>query len=136
MKTSSKNNPSARFVATREHHLLETAEDYTELIAELIEEQGEARVCDLAKSLGVSHVTTLRTLKRLQRDGYIKTSPHQPIILTPKGKRLANFAKNRHEIILKFLIKMGVPEEVAVIDVEGIEHHVSKKTLEVFKKHL
>lgn len=131
-----KNEASARFAATRSHHLLETAEDYTELIADLILEKGEARVCDLAQQLGVSHVTAVRTLQRLQRDGYVETTPHKPVFLTPKGKRLATFAKKRHDILLKFLIKIGVPEEVATIDAEGIEHHVSKETLKILQTYL
>lgn len=124
------------FIATREHHLKEAAEDYTELIADLIENQGEARTCEVARHLGVSHVTALRTLQRLQKEGYVETSRQKPITLTAKGKKLAAYSKQRHEILLKFLISIGVPEQVAEIDVEGMEHHISPPTLKAMEKHL
>lgn len=127
---------SLPFIATRKHHNTEIAEDYTEMIADLIKENGEARTCELARNLGVSHVTAVKTLKRLQRDGYIYTAPHKPIELTDKGQQLADFSKWRHQTLLNFLITIGVPEEVAIIDVEGMEHHVSTETLEAFQKHL
>ena len=124
------------FIATREHHLKEAAEDYTELIADLIESVGEARVCEVARHLGVSHVTALRTVQRLQKEGYVTTANQRPIKLTAKGKKLASFSKKRHEILLNFLLSIGVPEETAVIDVEGMEHHVSKETLEAMERKL
>ena len=54
------------FKATRRHHTNEAAEDYTELVADLINSQGEARTCEIARAMGVSHVTALRTIRRLQ----------------------------------------------------------------------
>jgi Mn-dependent DtxR family transcriptional regulator len=60
------------FKATRENRLSEIAEDYTELINDLFELQGQVRVCDIARELGVSHVSVLRTLKRIKRDGFLK----------------------------------------------------------------
>lgn len=115
---------------------METAEDYTELVLDLIDAKGEARICDMAEHMGVSHVTTLRTVKRLERDGFLTTTPHQPVELTRKGKSTALLAKKRHQILLDFLIKIGVPKEVAAIDVEGIEHHISEKTLQVIQSHI
>jgi DtxR family transcriptional regulator, manganese transport regulator len=127
---------SLPFIATRKHHHQETAEDYTEMIADMIKETGEARTCMLAKKLGVSHVTAVKTLKRLQRDGYIMTTPYKPIELTEKGREMASFSKWRHQTLMKFLIAVGVPKNIAAIDVEGMEHHVSPQTLEAFQKHL
>ncbi len=127
---------SQPFIATRGHHLLETAEDYTELIADLIEKEGEARTCEIASELGVSHVTVIRTLRRLQKEDYVLTAPHKPVLLTKRGKRLAAHAKKRHQILMKFLLKLGVPEDVAAIDVEGMEHHISPQTLEAFLRYL
>ena len=125
-----------QFKALRKQHSLESAEDYTELIHELIEESGEARTGQIAKELGISHVTALRTIKRLQQQGYVTTSRQKPVELTSKGKKLALYSKEKHEILLEFLIKLGVPKKVADIDVEGIEHHVSKITLDRIKKFL
>ena len=125
-----------QFKVLRKQHSLESAEDYTELIHELIEESGEARTGKIAKELGISHVTALRTIKRLQQQGYVNTSRQKPVELTAKGKKLALYSKKRHEILLEFLIKLGVPKKVADIDVEGIEHHVSKITLDRIKEFL
>jgi len=127
---------SRPFIATRKHHLHETAEDYTELIEALIVAKGEARTCEIAKNLGVSHVTAIRTLKRLQNEGYVETAPHQPVLLTSKGKRLASKSRNKHEILLAFLLKLGVPKKIAEIDVEGMEHHISSQTLQAMKSFL
>ncbi len=115
---------------------METAQDYAEAIADLSATQGEARAVDLARRLGVSHVTVIRTVARLQRDGYVSTQPYRAIFLTEKGSRLAEASRERHELVLEFLHALGVPEEIAQIDAEGIEHHVSPETLSAFKRFL
>ena len=125
-----------QFKVLRKQHSLESAEDYTELIHELIEKNGEARTGKIAEELGISHVTALRTIKRLQEQGYVTTARQKPVELTNKGKKLALYSKEKHQLLLKFLIKLGVPKKVAEIDVEGIEHHVSKITLDQIKKFL
>jgi len=129
-----KSNRAKSFTITRAQHQTETAEDYTELIADLIAEKGVAKTCDIATHMNISHVTALNTIKRLQRDGYVNTAPHKPITLTSKGEVLATFSKKRHEIVLAFLIYLGVPKEVAEIDAEGIEHHISEETLKIFEE--
>ena len=127
---------SQSFQATRQHHTSELAEDYTELIAELLEKNGEARVCEIAESLGVSHVTSLRTIRRLQKQGYVKTSPHKPIVLTAKGRNIAERAKERHQLLVDFLLKLGVPKAIAEVDIEGAEHHISETTLGCIRKFI
>src|SRR5512137_2917306 len=82
---------------TRREHSTETAEDYAEAIAELSATVGEARAVDLARRLGVSHVTVIRTIARLQRDGYVRTQPYRSIFLTDKGTRLAEASRRRHD---------------------------------------
>jgi len=131
-----KNARSAPFIATRRHHHDEIAEDYTELIDMLVQTKGEARTCEIAKNLGISHVTAIRTLKRLQREGYLETAPHRPVTLTLKGKRLAVKAKKRHELLLAFLLKLGVSKKIAEIDAEGMEHHLSPETLKAIQDFL
>lgn len=114
---------------TRRAHAAETAEDYVELIADLIRAQGEARAIDLARHFDVTHVTINRTVARLQRDGFVVARPYRAIFLTPKGARLADRARRRHDVVLRFLLAMGVREATARNDAEGIEHHVSAATL-------
>jgi DtxR family manganese transport transcriptional regulator len=121
---------------TRQQHAQERAQDYVETIADLIASCGEARATDLAKSLGVSHVTVIRTVERLQREGLVTTLPYRSIFLTGTGRKLAAKAKARHETVIAFLEALGVSSSVARADAEGIEHHVSPETLTVFEKFL
>jgi DtxR family transcriptional regulator, manganese transport regulator len=136
-KTRPSRTPLARNpVRTRQEHSQETAQDYVEMIAELIDTTGEARVIDLARRLGVTHVTVSRTLQRLRRAGLITSLPYRSIFLTAAGKRLSEESRHRHEVVVEFLLSMGVPDAVAQSDAEGIEHHVSRETLAAFEKHL
>lgn len=123
-----------RFQRTREDHSRERAEDYVELIDSLTLEKGEARSVDLAERLGISHVTVSRTLQRLKREGYVSMEPYRSIFLTEEGKALAESARVRHTLVLRFLLALGVPEEVADGDAEGIEHHVSAQTLAAMRR--
>lgn len=130
------NDRSERFSRTREQHASEMAEDYVEAVQELIESKGECRVQELARHFSVSHVTVSRTIGRLQKDGLLETAPYKPITLTAKGRKLADRVKKRHEVVLEFLLALGVDEKTAQIDSEGIEHHVSDKTLAAMKKFI
>ncbi|MGH9409509.1 MAG: manganese-binding transcriptional regulator MntR [Vicinamibacterales bacterium] len=121
---------------TRQEHSEETAQDYVEMIAELIETTGEARVIDLARRLGVTHVTVSRTLQRLRRGGLVTSLPYRSIFLTAAGRRLSEESRHRHEVVVAFLTSIGVPDIVAQSDAEGIEHHVSRETLDAFERHL
>ncbi|RPJ53114.1 MAG: manganese-binding transcriptional regulator MntR [Acidobacteria bacterium] len=121
---------------TRRKHSSETAEDYVEAIAELTESVGEARAVELARRLGVSHVTVIRTVSRLQRDGYLSTRPYRAIFLTDKGVKLARESRERHHLVVEFLRSLGIPEPAVQADAEGIEHHVSAETLAAFRRHL
>ena len=119
---------------TRLEHANEIAEDYVEAIADLLEEAGEARVVDLAKRLGVTHVTVNRTIARLQKAGYVTSQPYRAIFLTERGQGLALSCKARHKIVVAFLCSLGISQRIAEKDAEGIEHHVSHETLAAFKR--
>lgn len=121
------------FTRVREAHQTETAEDYIELISDLIEHHGEARLSDLAERLGVTHPTASKVLGRLKEEGYIESQPYRSIFLTTKGATLAKKCRERHRIVLDFLIRLGVPPATAEYDAEGIEHHISEETLKIFK---
>ena len=125
-----------RFKRVRDAHQTELAEDYVELIADLIEEKGEARLVDLSERLGVTKATVNNTIRRLQRDGFVSSQPYRSIFLTDKGRKVATTSRERHLIVRDLLIALGVDAETADADAEGIEHHVSKATLEAFRKHL
>ena len=121
---------------TRRAHAQERAQDYVEAIADLIAEHGEARATDIAKSLGVTHVTVIRTVQRLQREGLVTTRPYRSIFLTGAGNTLAARAKERHEKVVAFLEALGVSPRAARIDAEGIEHHVGPETLAAMDRFL
>ncbi len=121
---------------TRQDHSQEIAQDYVEIIADLIATTGEARVIDLARRLGVTHATVARTIQRLQRAGLVTSLPYRSIFLTGSGRQLSEESRSRHETVVDFLKSLGVPVAVAESDAEGIEHHVSEETLHAFMKHL
>jgi DtxR family manganese transport transcriptional regulator len=124
------------FRTTRAQHASETAQDYVEAIADLVDATGEARVVDLAARLGVSHATVIQTVKRLQRDGLATSEPYRSIFLTDEGKKMALEARHRHQVVVAVLKKLGVSEKAAEADAEGLEHHVSKETLKAFERFL
>ena len=126
---------SDRFEQVRNARNSETAEDYTEMIADLIRNTGEARAVDLAKHFGVTGPTVNSIIRRLVREGLVVSKPYRSIFLTEKGQILADYCKKRHEIVYDFLIKIGVNSDIAKNDAEGIEHHVSAETLSVFEKY-
>jgi DtxR family manganese transport transcriptional regulator len=115
------------------HALLE---DYAELIADLIATGGEARPTDIARRLGVSHATAIKTIARLKREGLATARPYRGVFLTEAGEALAQRMKARHRIVVDLLLRVGVPAEAAEQDAEGIEHHVSDATLAAFAAFL
>jgi DtxR family transcriptional regulator, manganese transport regulator len=120
---------SEPFKQVRKQHSTEAAEDYTELVYDIISSKGQARTCDIASALGVSHVTAVKTIQRLQVEGYLETAPYKPVTLTAKGQALALEFKKKHQVLVKFLKALGVSGRQAEIDAEGIEHHLSDETL-------
>lgn len=125
---------AAWFSKVREAHQSETAEDYVELIADLIEAHGEARVSDLAKRFGVSHATVNKIIARLNKEGLVTNRPYRSLFLTTAGENLARRCKERHLLIVRFLRALGIPDAIAEADAEGIEHHVSAETLTAFRR--
>ena len=125
---------AAKFDRIRQAHQSEVAEDYVEMIAELIAETGEARTVDLAARFGVTSPTVNAIIQRLQRENLVETRPYRSIFLTEAGKAMAYQAQERHKVVRDFLVTIGVPAPIAEEDAEGVEHHVSPKTLAVFAR--
>ena len=121
-----------RFGKTRSAQSTALFEDYVELIADLLTSAGEARPTDIARRLGVSHVTAIKTISRLKRAGLATSRPYRGVFLTEKGRALAERVHIRHRLVVDFLRAVGVPAESAEADAEGIEHHVSEATLKAF----
>ena len=127
---------SAAFQRIRADHQSELAEDYVELIADLIDERGEARGTDVATRLGVANATVVKSLKRLQEAGLVTQEPYRSVFLTPDGWKMADDGRRKHKIVEGFLLAIGVSEETARLDSEGIEHHVSDETLKAMARFL
>ena len=117
----------------------EIVEDYVELIADLIDEDGEARSVDIAKRLGVTGATVNKMIARIKQMGLINSEPYRSVFLTEEGRKMAEASRARHHIVVALLCAVGVDEETAWADAEGMEHRCSPETLEAFaafvKKH-
>ena len=117
------------FKKVRDAHKSENTEDYLEIIADLLNVKGEARIVDIASKLDIAQATANKTIQRLQNQGFVKKEPYRSIFLTLKGQQVASISKKRHIIVLTFLKNLGLDTKTAEADAEGIEHHVSDKTL-------
>ena len=117
------------FKKVRDAHKTENTEDYLEIIADLLNAKGEARIVDIAERLGIAQATANKTVQRLQSQGYVNKKPYRSIFLTLKGQKIASASKKKHIIVLTFLQNLGLDSKTAEADAEGIEHHVSDKTL-------
>lgn len=125
-----------RFARAREAQSVALIEDYVEMIGDLIAELGEARVADIAERMGVAQPTATKAIARLKRDGFATSRPYRGVFLTEEGAELAERVRARHRTVVALLVAVGVPEEVAELDAEGIEHHVSEQSLKAFEDFL
>jgi len=121
------------FESVRRAHQREVTEDYVELIADLLDAVGEARVVDLAARLGVTAATVNSTLQRLVREGLVRKQRYRSIFLTEAGRALAEQARERHRVVRDFLLVLGIQRETAESEAEGIEHHIGTHTLAALK---
>ena len=125
-----------RFGKARSERSTALLEDYVELIADLLASNGEARTVDIARRLGVTHTTAVKSLARLKREGLATSRPYRGIFLTESGRILADRVRARHRLVVDLLMAVGVPREAAESDAEGMEHHASEATLEAFGRFL
>ncbi len=109
----------------------QSAEDYLERIHELIEEKGYARVVDIASSLKVRQASVTAMVQKLGELGYLKYEKYRGLILTDKGRDVAQTIRNRHETLSRFFSLFGIEVETQRRDIEGIEHHLSPETVEI-----
>ena len=125
-----------RFGKVRSAQSTALLEDYVELISDLLATAGEARPTDIARRLGVSHATAIKTVSRLKRAGLATARPYRGVFLTESGLELAARVRTRHRLVVDVLLAIGVPVEAAEADAEGIEHYVSETTLKTFARFL
>lgn len=109
-------------------------EDYLETILMVSKEKPFVRSIDLAKVLNYSRPSVTIALKKLKEDDYIYIDDKNHIFLTEKGMECAERVLYRHEILTKFLIKIGVEPLIAERDACTIEHAISQETFEAIEK--
>ena len=108
-------------------------DDYLEQILHLIESKGYARAVDISRNLGISQASVTNMLQRLDAEGLVKHEKYRGTVLTAEGHRIAGAIIERHETLTRFLRLFGLDEETIYRDVEGMEHHVSRPTLDVIR---
>ena len=104
-------------------------EDYLEVIYELVEQKGYATTVDISNYLNVSSPSVTKMTQRLDETGYLKYEKYRGIRLTDEGVRIAQNIRNRHGLLAEFFKMIGVDEESANSDAEGIEHHLHPETI-------
>jgi Mn-dependent DtxR family transcriptional regulator len=112
----------------------EATEDYLEMIDSLVMEKGFASTSEIAERMGVSKPTVTSIVKKLHRDGYLVHEPYRGMALTEAGRNLARSMKDRHEILRRLLILIGVPKDIATNDSEKIEHGLHPETVRKIRK--
>ncbi len=110
-KLPAEGTQARRFGKTRSAQSTALLEDYAELIADLLAGEGEARPTDIARRLGVSHATAIKTIARLKRAGLATARPYRGVFLTEKGHALAERVRVRHRLVVDLLRALGVPTE-------------------------
>lgn len=106
-------------------------EDYLEQIHNLIEAKGYARVVDIAGNLGVSQASVTNMIQRLDAEGYVVYERYRGVTLTEAGREIGRAIARRHEVLTRLLAGFGLDPKTVHEDVEGMEHHISRQTLEV-----
>lgn len=114
----------------------ESAENYLETIYVLKNKNGNVRSIDVATELGFSKPSVSVAMKKFREEGYITIDESGHISLTKSGLEIAERIYERHEILAKVLIAMGVSEDVAYEDSCKIEHDISDETFEKLKQHV
>lgn len=116
-------------------HKNESAENYLETILILSKKLPVVRSVDIANELGYKKSSVSIAMKHLREHEHIVVSNAGFITLTNSGRTIAEMIFERHEIITKSLILLGVPEDIAAEDACKIEHVISPESFEALKKH-
>ena len=113
----------------------ESAEDYLEAILILRERQGSVRSIDIVHQLELTKPSVSVAMKRFRENGYIEMDADGFITLLPPGEEIAQRIYDRHKLLTKFLVALGVSEETAAADACKVEHDLSDETFEKIKAH-
>lgn len=111
----------------------ESGEDYLEAILILSKKQESVRATDICNYFGYARASVSVVLKHFREDGYVTVDENNRISLTEKGLNIANNMYERHQVLAKIFMKLGVSEHVALEDACRVEHYISEETFEALK---
>jgi Mn-dependent DtxR family transcriptional regulator len=114
----------------------ERMEDYLEVIYELVQQKGYATTVDISSYLNVSSPSVTKMMQKLDETGYLNYEKYRGIKLTNEGIRIARNIRNRHGLLAEFFMIIGVDEETANNDAEGIEHHLHPETMKKLEEFI
>jgi Mn-dependent DtxR family transcriptional regulator len=115
--------------SVKKDHRTDRMEDYLEVIYELVQQKGYATTVDISSYLNVSSPSVTKMMQKLDETGYLNYEKYRGIKLTNEGIRIARNIRNRHGLLAEFFMIIGVDEETANNDAEGIEHHLHPETM-------
>lgn len=116
-------------------HIHESAENYLEAILAL-SKQGPVRSIDVAQFLGFSKPSVSRAMSLLRENGYVAVNDTGHLLLTDSGREIAASMYERHTLLTKWLVQLGVPADIAAEDACKIEHDLSAETFAAIKRHV
>ncbi len=114
----------------------ESGEMYLETILVLSLRQSAVRAIDIVDEMKFSKASVSRAMPQLRRGGYIDVDGDNHITLTEKGRAIAEKIYERHQVLTKMLMAVGVDEATAAADACKIEHDISDVTFEAVKAHM
>lgn len=116
--------------------LQESGEMYLETVYVLSKEMPTVRAIDICEHRGVSKPSVSRAVGILKKGGYILCGEDGGLTLTEMGKAVAEKMYERHTVLTKYLVSLGVDEDIATEDACKIEHVISEETFKAIKKHI
>lgn len=116
--------------------IYESAQDYLETILILNKKSQSVRSIDIANEMGVTKQSVHRAIKNLKNDEYIVVDENGYVTLTSKGKEIAEEMYERHQLLTKYFVSLGVNEETALKDACKVEHYLSDETYQAIKRIL
>ena len=116
-------------------NIYESSENYLEAILSLKERHGMVRSIDIANELHFSKPSVSVAMKKLRESGYIEMDKDGLISLLPAGEEIARRIYERHQLLTRFFVYLGVSPQVAAADACKIEHDLSEETFQQIKEH-
>ena len=114
----------------------EAIENYLETIYILSQHQSEVHAIDICSYLSYSRPTVSIVLRQMREHGLVTVNEDNHIYLTEEGMKIATHVYERHEVLTRMLMRLGVSKETALRDACKIEHDLSDETFEAIKRHL